>query len=65
VRFRGANKTLLRFHMTLKDQHVYSNEFEGSVNAGQFTAMEPHRPRDIMDPTFEVPASQPTTQPAE
>jgi len=65
ARFRGANKTLLRFHMTLKDQHVYSNEFEGSVNPTQFTAMEPHRPQGIMDPTFEVPASQPTTLPAD
>lgn len=59
-RYQGSIKTKLRFRFDLPGQTVCSNEFEGSVHPAQFTEVQPRRPTNIMDPTFEVPAKPPT-----
>jgi hypothetical protein len=58
-RYQGEHKTKLRFRMNVGKETMYSNEFEGSVNLSQFTTQQPYQPRGIMDPNFEVPATQP------
>ena len=47
--YSGTMKTKLRF-VLLGKHPLYSNEFEGSVNRGQFTQKQAHTPTDIMDP---------------
>jgi hypothetical protein len=47
--YTGTKKTKLRFVLQGK-QPLYSNEFEGSINPGQFTQKQGHTPTDIMDP---------------
>ena len=47
--YTGSLKTKLRFVLQGK-QPLYSNEFAGSVNPGQFTQKEGHTPTNIMDP---------------
>jgi len=47
--YTGTRKTKLRFVLQGK-QPLYSNEFEGSINPGQFTQKQGHAPTDIMDP---------------
>jgi hypothetical protein len=47
--YTGSLKTKLRFVLQGK-QPLYSNEFVGSVNPGQFTQKEGHTPTNIMDP---------------
>jgi len=50
-RYQGHLPTRLRFTMTLEDgAQIHSNEFEGSVNLGQFTHKAGHQPTNIMDP---------------
>ncbi len=50
-RYRGHLPAKLRFTMILADgKELHSNEFEGSVNLGQFTIKEGHQGLDIMDP---------------
>lgn len=45
----GAIKTTLRFVLQ-GEPLLYSNEFEGSVNAEQFSAKQRHSPTNLMDP---------------
>jgi hypothetical protein len=48
-RYSGTIKTKLRFVLQGK-QPVYSNVFDGTINAKQFTVQQGHRPTSIMDP---------------
>ena len=55
ARFTGRIKTRFRFrldHQTSNKEKltIYSNEFEGSLNKGQFTNQRPYKPSGIMDP---------------
>ena len=55
ARYTGKFKTRLRFRLDwpksgTEKTTIYSNEFEGSVNAHQFTIQQGHKPTDIMDP---------------
>lgn len=55
ARFTGEFKTKLRFRLDeqkskTKTMTIYSNEFDGSVNAKQFTVQQGHKPTSIMDP---------------
>ena len=55
ARFTGKFKTRFRFrldHQTSNGQKItiYSNEFEGSLNKGQFTNQRDYKPSGIMDP---------------
>jgi hypothetical protein len=36
--------------MISKDKFIYSNEIETSINKGQLTKKEGHKPNGIMDP---------------
>jgi hypothetical protein len=50
-RYKGTIKTTLRFVLTIEGQNpIFSNEFEGSVNPGQFTRKQGHNPTNLMDP---------------
>lgn len=54
-RCTGKFKTRLRFSLNWQKSGtekitIYSNEFEGRVNAHQFTIQEGHKPTSIMDP---------------
>ncbi len=51
-RYKGELKTNLRFRLIRggKEDDLFSNEFEGSVNPDQFTKKEGHQPTDVMDP---------------
>jgi hypothetical protein len=42
-------KTKLRFILQGKEP-ICSNEFEGSINPGQFTHKRGHTPTNLMDP---------------
>ncbi len=48
-KYEGKQKTKLRFVLQTKPP-IYSPEFEGSVNSGQFTNKVGHAPAGIMDP---------------
>ena len=55
ARYTGKFKTRLRFRLDWQKSEtekitIYSNEFEGSVNAHQFTIQQGHNPTSIMDP---------------
>jgi hypothetical protein len=55
ARFTGRLKTKFRFrldHQTSNGQKltIYSNEFEGSLNKGQFKNQRDYKPSGIMDP---------------
>lgn len=55
ARYTGKFKTKLRFRMHWPKSEsekltIYSNEFNGSVNAKQFTVQQGHKPTSIMDP---------------
>ena len=55
ARYTGKFKTSLRFRLDgqksgTENITIYSNEFEGSVNARQFTTQQGHNPTSIMDP---------------
>ena len=55
ARYTGKIKTRLRFRFDWQKSGtekitIYSNEFEGSVNARQFTIQQGHKPTSIMDP---------------
>ena len=55
ARFTGEFKTKLRFRLDLQKSEtekitIYSNEFDGGVNAKQFTIQQGHKPTSIMDP---------------
>lgn len=55
ARYTGKFKTRLRFRLQWQKSDtqkltVYSNEFDGSVNAKQFTVKQEHTPGSIMDP---------------
>lgn len=50
-RYEGEIKTTLRFVLLENGEPVLiSNEFEGSVNAAQFSEPQPYNPKGIMDP---------------
>ena len=54
-RYAGKFKTRLRFRLDwvkskTEKLTIHSNEFEGSVNAKQFSVMQGHKPTSIMDP---------------
>ncbi len=55
ARYKGKFKTRLRFRLDWnksenENLRIYSNEFDGSVNAEQFTVMQGHKRSSIMDP---------------
>ena len=55
ARYTGKFKTRLRFRLDWQKSRaekltIYSNEFDGSVNAKQFTVQQGHKPTSIMDP---------------
>ena len=55
ARYTGKFKTRLRFRLDgqmsgTEKITIYSNEFVGGVNAGQFTTQQGHNPTSIMDP---------------
>jgi hypothetical protein len=55
ARYTGKFKTRLRFRLDWQKSGtekitIYSNEFEGGVNAHQFTIQQGHKPTSIMDP---------------
>jgi hypothetical protein len=55
ARYAGSFKTRLRFRLDgvksqAKKLPIYSNEFEGGVNAKQFSVRQGHKPTSIMDP---------------
>lgn len=47
-RYKGTFKTKLRFRLSQEKTNLLSNEFEGSINPGQFTA--PKEPRKFVLP---------------
>ena len=54
-RYNGKIKTRLRIRLEWQKSQfqkltIYSNEFDGSVNAKQFTVQQGHQPTNIMDP---------------
>jgi hypothetical protein len=49
--YRGTIATRMRFVLRReKGASIYSNEFPGSINPGQFSTKEGHTPLGIMDP---------------
>lgn len=54
--YHGKIKTRIRAALSYKKSIVgaslwlYSNEFEGSINAGQFSKLPKYSPKGIMDP---------------
>ena len=55
ARFTGSFKTKMRFRLEEQKSKtekmiIYSNEFEGSVNAKQFTVQQGYKPAGMMDP---------------
>ena len=50
ARYMGTYRTKLRFRLDHDQIKIYSNEFEGSVNEGQFKIQQGHKPTSIMDP---------------
>ena len=54
AKFHGERRTKLRFRMDVgrgkEAKHIYSNEFDGSINPKQFTVQRPYSPAGIMDP---------------
>jgi len=55
ARYTGKFKTRLRFRLDWMKSRtekvtIYSNEFDGGVNAKQFTVQQGHKPTSIMDP---------------
>ena len=55
ARYVGRFRTRLRFRLDWQKSQtekltIYSNEFDGSVNAKQFTVQQGHKPTGIMDP---------------
>ena len=58
--YEGEFKTQLRAQLLYKENKdqkkprvLYSNEFEGSVNPGQFWQKQPYMPSGLMDPYYE------------
>lgn len=50
-KFSGKIKTKLRYRLMIsKDNYLYSNEIETSINKGQLTKKEGHKPNGIMNP---------------
>jgi hypothetical protein len=50
-KFSGKIKTKLRYRLMVgKDKYIYSNEIVTSINKGQMTKKEEHKPNGIMDP---------------
>ncbi|MCT4666241.1 MAG: WG repeat-containing protein [Flavobacteriales bacterium] len=58
-KYEGDFKTLFRAELmyinptTKKEKVIYSNEFDGHVNPGQFWRMPEYTPRGIMDPYYD------------
>jgi hypothetical protein len=55
ARYNGKFKTRLRFRLDWQKSQrekltIYSNEFEGNINAKQFTVQQGHKPTSVMDP---------------
>ncbi len=54
--YHGKMKTKIRAVLSFansiegEEQLVYSNEFEGSINSGQFSKMPKYKPNGMMDP---------------
>jgi hypothetical protein len=61
-RYSGTHPTRLRFRLIVRDRSgersIYSNEFDGSVNPGQFTELEEFSPGGVMDPYDGVRSSR-------
>jgi hypothetical protein len=65
-KYEGEIKTKLRIELKYldpkeksgkrrnrKEMTIYSNEFEGSINPGQFWNKQPYYPNGIMDPYYD------------
>jgi hypothetical protein len=55
AKLNGTIKTKLRFRLQMssdkqKAGHIYSNEFDGSINPKQFTVQKDYTPAGLMDP---------------
>jgi hypothetical protein len=48
--YRGTIATRMRFVHKQGESAIYSNEFPGSINPGQFSSREGYKPSGIMDP---------------
>ena len=51
--YTGPLRTKMRFVLSSGDTHLYSNEFEGSINPEQFGTRKPYLPTGLMDPYVE------------
>jgi len=50
-RYVGDRMTKLRFRLALSDEKfLYSNEYDGSINAEQFAEKQGHAAENLMDP---------------
>ncbi len=49
-RYEGSVKTKLRFKLSIDNDAIYSEEFDGSINPEQFSVKHAQTPTDLMDP---------------